>query len=62
MKIMGVMKKIMGEDMFNYIMKKTVYGQFVAGEDKEAIKVRLIRIIIFKSVEIKKLIFKLCLH
>jgi hypothetical protein len=62
MKIMGVMKKIMGEDMFNYIMKKTVYGQFVAGEDKEAIKVRLIRIIIFKSVEIKKLIFKLRLH
>ena len=56
------MKKIMGEDMFNYIMKKTVYGQFVAGEDKEAIKVRLIRIIIFKSVEIKKLIFKLRLH
>lgn len=44
MKIMGVMKKIMGEDMFNYIMKKTVYGQFVAGEDKEAIKPMISRL------------------
>ena len=39
MKIMNATKRVMGEKIFNKIMKMTVYGQFVAGEDKEAIKV-----------------------
>ncbi len=36
---MGAMTKILGEKTFHALMKATVYGQFVAGEDKDKIKV-----------------------
>ena len=36
---MNLFKKTMGENLFNLAMKMTVYGQFVAGEDKDKIKV-----------------------
>ena len=39
MALMAGFKRVMGEKLFNHAMKATVYGQFVAGEDKEAIKV-----------------------
>ena len=38
MKYMTLARKIFGQKIFDSIMKKTVYGQFVAGEDKETIK------------------------
>lgn len=44
MAIMNATKKVLGENIFNKIMKATVYGQFVAGEDKEAIKVSFSRL------------------
>lgn len=44
MAIMNATKKVLGENIFNKIMKATVYGQFVAGEDKEAIKVSFSRV------------------
>ncbi|CAG5095610.1 Oidioi.mRNA.OKI2018_I69.XSR.g14260.t3.cds [Oikopleura dioica] len=37
-KIMAVMSKVLGEKAFHALMKATVYGQFVAGEDKDKIK------------------------
>ena len=37
---MATMTKILGERAFHALMKATVYGQFVAGEDKDKIKVR----------------------
>ena len=37
---MGAMSKVLGEKTFHALMKATVYGQFVAGEDKDKIKVR----------------------
>lgn len=37
-KIMATMTKILGERAFHALMKATVYGQFVAGEDKDKIK------------------------
>ena len=39
MHYMNMFKSIFGEGLFNMAMKMTVYGQFVAGEDKEKIKV-----------------------
>ena len=36
---MGMMTKMLGEKAFHTLMKATVYGQFVAGEDKDKIKV-----------------------
>jgi len=36
---MNIMRKVLGQKLFEKVMKKTVYGQFVAGEDKETIKV-----------------------
>jgi len=44
MAIMNATKKVLGENIFNKIMKATVYGQFVAGEDKEAIKPTIARL------------------
>ena len=38
---MGLLRKTLGQSLFETVMKKTVYGQFVAGEDKETIKVFL---------------------
>ena len=37
--IMAKTKQIFGQGIFNLAMKATVYGQFVAGEDKDKIKV-----------------------
>ena len=37
---MNMFKRTFGEGLFNMAMKMTVYGQFVAGEDKDRIKVR----------------------
>ena len=31
-------KTVLGKQLFGYIMKKTFYGQFVAGEDRQSIK------------------------
>ena len=39
MQIMAKTKQIFGQSIFNLAMKATVYGQFVAGEDKDKIKV-----------------------
>lgn len=39
MHYMNMFKSTFGEGLFNMAMKMTVYGQFVAGEDKEKIKV-----------------------
>ena len=36
---MAKTKQIFGQGIFNLAMKATVYGQFVAGEDKDKIKV-----------------------
>ena len=36
---MAKTKQIFGQKIFELAMKATVYGQFVAGEDKERIKV-----------------------
>ena len=41
MHYMNLFKNTFGESLFNLAMKMTVYGQFVAGEDKEKIKVWL---------------------
>ena len=41
MQIMAKTKQIFGQSIFNLAMKATVYGQFVAGEDKDKIKVRV---------------------
>jgi len=38
MHYMNLFKNTFGESLFNLAMKMTVYGQFVAGEDKEKIK------------------------
>lgn len=38
MYLMGLLRKTLGQSLFETVMKKTVYGQFVAGEDKETIK------------------------
>jgi len=38
MYFMELTRKILGQNLFELAMKKTVYGQFVAGEDKETIK------------------------
>lgn len=35
---MDVTRKLLGQKMFERLMKMTFYGQFVAGEDHEAIK------------------------
>ena len=39
---MAKTKQIFGQGIFNLAMKATVYGQFVAGEDKDKIKVEKI--------------------
>lgn len=36
--LMELMKKLFGQRIFEKIMKMTFYGQFVAGEDHNAIK------------------------
>lgn len=38
MEIMAKFKQVFGTSLFNNMMKLTVYGQFVAGEDKDRIK------------------------
>lgn len=35
---MDITKKVLGQRLFEKIMKMTFYGQFVAGEDHNAIK------------------------
>ncbi|XP_053135765.1 proline dehydrogenase 1, mitochondrial isoform X2 [Hemicordylus capensis] len=37
-KLMSVSRKLLGQWLFEKLMKMTFYGQFVAGEDQEAIK------------------------
>lgn len=36
--LMDLSKKVLGQWMFNKLMKMTFYGQFVAGEDHNSIK------------------------
>lgn len=36
--IMDLSKKLLGQTMFEKLMKMTFYGQFVAGEDHRSIK------------------------
>ena len=38
MELMNLGRKVLGQRLFSFVMKKTVYGQFVMGEDKEKIK------------------------
>lgn len=35
---MHLSQKLLGQKLFEQVMKLTFYGQFVAGEDQEAIK------------------------
>ena len=49
-KIMAVMSKVLGEKAFHALMKATVYGQFVAGEDKDKIKVAISDVIWTSSI------------
>jgi len=35
---MDLSKKVLGQRLFEWLMKMTFYGQFVAGEDHESIK------------------------
>lgn len=35
---MTLSQKLLGQQLFEKLMKATFYGQFVAGEDQEAIK------------------------
>ncbi|XP_052126514.1 proline dehydrogenase 1, mitochondrial isoform X9 [Frankliniella occidentalis] len=44
MKLMKIMKAVMGEKMFTALMKGTFYGHFVAGEDQERIRPTLERL------------------
>ncbi|KAJ7309586.1 hypothetical protein JRQ81_007638 [Phrynocephalus forsythii] len=37
-KLMHLTQKLLGRSLFETLMKMTIYGQFVAGEDQEAIK------------------------
>lgn len=39
--LMELCQRVLGERLFAWIMKKTVYGQFVAGEDLPAIKPKI---------------------
>ena len=39
---MNLFEKTFGQSLFDVAMKMTVYGQFVAGEDKDKIKVKSI--------------------
>ncbi|XP_043830942.1 proline dehydrogenase 1, mitochondrial-like [Dromiciops gliroides] len=36
--LLAVSQKLLGQRLFNWLMKMTFYGQFVGGEDQEAIK------------------------
>merc|ERR1719394_447124 len=38
MQLMTAGKKILGENLFSFLMKNTVYGQFIGGEDKNDIE------------------------
>lgn len=38
LQIMDLSKKLLGQTLFEKLMKMTFYGQFVAGEDHQSIK------------------------
>ena len=35
---MHLIQKLLGQRMFRYFMKNTIYGQFVAGEDLKSVQ------------------------
>ena len=55
-KLMKLGRTVLGQRMFALLMKKTFYGHFVAGENKEAIKPQLDRMLTF-GVKVRKLAF-----
>ena len=38
LQLMKLGRKVLGDNLFGWIMKQSFYGQFVAGENRQAIK------------------------